>query len=64
LLIELRGVFVQTLSRRDVSNALNMAALKGHVEIVEALLNAGADVTAKDGSGNAPVHSAVIEYVC
>jgi hypothetical protein len=39
-----------------------MAALKGHSNIVGLLLENGADITAADGSGNAPVHSAVIEY--
>jgi hypothetical protein len=57
------SVVGQELDAHDVTNALNLAALKGCGEIVSLLLEKGADVTQADGSGNAPVHSAVIEYV-
>lgn len=41
--------------------ALQMACLKGHSEVVEILINAGADITARDDDGDMPVHFAVIE---
>ena len=51
------------LDGEQVANALNAAALKGHVEIIRRLLAAGAVISDTDMNGNAAVHSAVIEYV-
>ncbi len=39
--------------------ALHMAARRGHVEVAQALLNAGADVEAKDSRGDTPLRRAI-----
>jgi ankyrin repeat protein len=40
----------------DPADALTMAAMQGSVEVVDALLGAGADVDAKDAIGVSPLH--------
>jgi ankyrin repeat protein len=50
-----QGVDVNATSPRDGRVALLWAAQKGHVEIVTALIGAGADVNVVDSSGIAPI---------
>jgi len=43
-----------------VSEALFLAATHGHVGVVRALCEAGADLDAVDGDGNSALHLAVV----
>ncbi|CAL1139465.1 unnamed protein product [Cladocopium goreaui] len=45
----------------DGMGPLHLAAAKGHLEVVEALLAAGASVEAKDGNGSGPLHFAAFK---
>ena len=40
---------------------LHNAAIEGHVEAIEALLRASADVDARDELGRTPLHAAIME---
>lgn len=46
--------------RNSVSEALFLAATHGHVGVVRALCEAGADLDAVDGDGNSALHLAVV----
>jgi len=43
---------------------LHVAAVKGHCDIIRALLDAGADVNAGDSDGDVAIHYAVFGCVC
>jgi ankyrin repeat protein len=49
----------------DTASApLHLAAAEGHLEVVEALVAAGADKEQKDSDGATPLHQALLEHHC
>jgi len=53
----------QMATRNTLCLALKKASSHGQVDVVELLLDAGADVTARDESGDSQAHFAVSESV-
>ena len=59
-LVFVTGASVQAQDDKKLT-PLHMAALKGHVKAIEALLKAGASVEAEDDSKDTPLHGAAFE---
>lgn len=53
---------INTRSKTHFKTTLNLAIFRGYLEIVELLLNAGANVNIRDGHGNTPLHIACKYY--
>lgn len=52
-------VFLLTRGAKDLGNALTIAAQEGHREVVDVLLENGADINFVDRYGNSPLNSAI-----
>lgn len=53
---------VQVNQTVDGKLPLHVAAVKGHTDIIQVLLDAGADVNAADSDGDVAIHYAVFGY--
>lgn len=61
LLLVNSGADISAADTVGLNTPLHLAALGGHAEMVNLLLEAGSPVDPKDGRGRSPLHNAAIE---